>query len=86
MLAWQYLREGYRSERARQCGAGAPGGSVLGILRRFGAAHMLALAAGFMVAFEVLSLLKGAVWQYPAYSLARSNIQALARQHLRAGQ
>ncbi len=31
-----------------------------------------------MVLFEVLSLLKGAVSQYPAYSLGRSNIGALA--------
>jgi arabinosyltransferase B len=75
LLAWQYLREGYRGEPSGDRRGRAA--AVLGVLRRFGAAHMLALAAGLMVAFEVLSLLKGAVWQYPAYSLARSNIQAL---------
>ncbi len=33
-----------------------------------------------MVLFEVLSLLKGAVSQYPAYSLARSNFDSLTGQ------
>ncbi|AOW94865.1 arabinosyltransferase [Rhodococcus sp. WMMA185] len=37
----------------------------------------LTIAAAVMVAFEVLSLAKGAVSQYPAYSVARSNIDAL---------
>ncbi|WP_137874340.1 arabinosyltransferase domain-containing protein [Rhodococcus sp. Q] len=37
----------------------------------------LTVAAAVMVAFEVLSLAKGAVSQYPAYSVARSNIDAL---------
>ncbi|TCN41605.1 arabinosyltransferase C [Rhodococcus sp. SMB37] len=37
----------------------------------------LTVAAAAMVLFEVLSLAKGAVSQYPAYSVARSNIDAL---------
>jgi arabinosyltransferase C len=37
----------------------------------------LTVAAAMLVAFEVLSLAKGAVAQYPAYSVARSNIDAL---------
>ena len=37
----------------------------------------LTIAAGVMVVFAVLSLAKGAVAQYPAYSIARSNIDAL---------
>ena len=39
-------------------------------IRKF-AAVPLTVVAGLMVLFEVLSLLKGAVSQYPAYSLAR---------------
>ncbi|WP_422627806.1 arabinosyltransferase domain-containing protein [Rhodococcus sp. (in: high G+C Gram-positive bacteria)] len=38
----------------------------------------LTVAAAALVVFEVLSLAKGAVAQYPAYSVARSNIDALA--------
>ncbi len=37
----------------------------------------LTVAAAAMVLFEVLSLAKGAVSQYPGYSVARSNIDAL---------
>ncbi|WP_226434987.1 arabinosyltransferase domain-containing protein [Rhodococcus yananensis] len=37
----------------------------------------LTVAAAAMVLFEVLSLAKGAVAQYPAYSVARSNLDAL---------
>ena len=40
----------------------------------------LAIAAAAMVVFEVASLLKGAVAQYPSFSLARSNIAAVAGQ------
>nr|WP_235870640.1 arabinosyltransferase domain-containing protein [Rhodococcus xishaensis] len=41
----------------------------------------LAIAAAAMVLFQVLSLAKGAVTQYPAFSLARSNIDALRGQN-----
>ena len=44
--------------------------------RRF-APSALTIVAGGVVLFEVLSLLKGAVAQYPAYSIARSNIDSL---------
>ncbi|MFF0612422.1 arabinosyltransferase domain-containing protein [Nocardia tengchongensis] len=44
---------------------------------RFIAIPPLTVAAAFMVVFEVAMLAKGAVAQYPAYSLARSNIDAV---------
>ncbi|APA97431.1 arabinosyltransferase domain-containing protein [Nocardia seriolae] len=44
---------------------------------RFVAIPPLTVAAAFMVLFEVASLAKGAIAQYPAYSLARSNIDAV---------
>ncbi|SNT27646.1 arabinosyltransferase domain-containing protein [Rhodococcoides kyotonense] len=44
--------------------------------RRF-SPSALTVVAGGVVLFEVLSLLKGAVAQYPAYSIARSNIDSL---------
>ncbi len=44
--------------------------------RRF-SPSALTIVAGAVVMFEVLSLLKGAVAQYPAYSIARSNIDSL---------
>ena len=37
----------------------------------------LTVAVALVVAFEVLSLVKGAIWQYPAYSVARQNITAI---------
>ncbi|MEV0435942.1 arabinosyltransferase domain-containing protein [Nocardia sp. NPDC050413] len=37
----------------------------------------LTIAAALLVAFEVASMLKGAVTQYPAYSIAKSNIESL---------
>ena len=44
--------------------------------RRF-SPSALTVVAGGVVLFEVLSLLKGAVAQYPAYSIARSNVNSL---------
>ncbi|MGW4241428.1 arabinosyltransferase domain-containing protein [Nocardia sp. NPDC004722] len=44
---------------------------------RFVALPPLTVAAAFMVLFEVASLAKGAIAQYPAYSLARSNVDAV---------
>nr|WP_084515083.1 arabinosyltransferase domain-containing protein [Nocardia acidivorans] len=71
VVAWQSLREGYakpmvngKTKRGRR-------------VRKF-AAIPLTVVAALMVAFEVLSLVKGAATQYPAYSLARSNIDALS--------
>nr|WP_245550729.1 arabinosyltransferase domain-containing protein [Nocardia paucivorans] len=70
LVAWHSLREGYakppsssRTTRGRR-------------IRKF-AAIPLTLVAAAMVLFEVLSLAKGAYSQYPAYSLARSNTDAL---------
>ncbi len=37
----------------------------------------LTVAAAAMVLFEVLSLAKGAISQYPGYSVARSNVDTL---------
>lgn len=73
LVAWQYLREGYAPPQPR------PTTRKGRRIRKFAAAP-LTVVAGAMVLFEVLSLLKGAVSQYPAYSLARSNVGALAGQ------
>lgn len=71
VATWQYLRDDgvRRPERSLP----AP----LNLLRRL-AGIPLTLMVGGVVALMVLSLLKGAVSQYPAYSLARGNIDALA--------
>jgi len=71
LVAWQYLREGYAAPPEK------PTTRKGRRIRTFAAAPLTVVAA-VMVLFEVLSLLKGAVAQYPAYSLARSNIGALA--------
>ncbi|MEU4597836.1 arabinosyltransferase domain-containing protein [Nocardia sp. NPDC023988] len=70
LVGWYALREDYvkpqpsaKTKRGRR-------------IRKF-AAIPLTVVVGLMVAFEVLSLVKGATQQYPAYSLARSNIDAL---------
>nr|WP_233532601.1 arabinosyltransferase domain-containing protein [Antrihabitans sp. YC2-6] len=70
VVGWHYLREGYAQPQAD------PNTKRGRRIRKF-AAIPLTVIAGFMVLFEVLSLVKGAVSQYPAYSLARSNIEAL---------
>jgi arabinosyltransferase C len=49
--------------------------------RRVWALPPLTIAAAVMVAFEVLSLAKGAVSQYPAYSVGRANFDALRGQN-----
>ncbi len=67
IAAYQYYREPYRKEKDR---------------RRFGvdtwAIQPLTIAAAVLVLFEVASLAKGAVTQYPSYSIAKSNFRALA--------
>ncbi|MGW4530234.1 arabinosyltransferase domain-containing protein [Nocardia sp. NPDC004340] len=70
VVAWQSLREGYA--KPMENGKTRRGKRI----RRF-AAIPLTVVAALMVIFEVVSLLKGAVQQYPAYSLARSNIDAV---------
>ncbi|AOW95152.1 arabinosyltransferase [Rhodococcus sp. WMMA185] len=44
---------------------------------RIFAASPLTIAAGAVVLFEVLSLVKGAIAQYPAYSIAKSDIESV---------
>ncbi len=70
LVAWQYLREGYappmpkaNTQRGRR-------------IRAFAAAPLTVIAA-LMVLFEVLSLAKGYVSQYPAFSVGRANVDAL---------
>ncbi len=70
LVGWQLLREGYAKPPASAK-------SVRGRrIRRF-AAIPLTVVAALMVLFEVLSLVKGAYSQYPGYSLARSNADAV---------
>ncbi|MEE2035030.1 arabinosyltransferase domain-containing protein [Rhodococcus sp. CC-R104] len=64
IAAWQHIRPGDGPDRRP--------------LTRWWTIPPLTVAAAVMVAFEVLSLAKGAVSQYPGYSVARSNIDALA--------
>ncbi|MEU4316028.1 arabinosyltransferase domain-containing protein [Nocardia sp. NPDC024068] len=61
---WLHYRAPYRS--------GPPSRSA-----RFASAP-LTIAAGLLVLFEIASLTKAAVGQYPAYSIAKSNIRAVA--------
>ncbi|MBJ7321557.1 arabinosyltransferase domain-containing protein [Rhodococcoides fascians] len=70
VAAFQYLREGYAPPQPKPT-------SARGRRIRTFAAAPLTVIAGIMVLFEVLSLVKGAVSQYPAYSLARSNVQSV---------
>ncbi|MGV9674513.1 arabinosyltransferase domain-containing protein [Nocardia sp. NPDC003482] len=70
LVAWQALREDYTKPPA------SPKTARGRRIRRFAAIPLTVIAA-LMVAFEVLSLVKGAATQYPAYSLARSNFDAL---------
>jgi len=64
LTAWQYYREPYRNVAPR---------------KRFDrlAIEPLTIAAAAMVLFEVASLGKAAITQYPAYSIAQSNLRAL---------
>src|SRR5699024_1358453 len=61
--AWFHLREPFATPRSER------NGKVEAI-----ASAPLTVVAAAVVLFEVLSLLKGAVAQYPAYSIARSNV------------
>ncbi|MBY6437316.1 arabinosyltransferase [Rhodococcus kroppenstedtii] len=71
LAGWHYLREGFAAPQPKP-------GTVRGRRIRKFAAAPLTVVAGLMVLFALASLLKGAVSQYPAYSLGRSNVQALA--------
>ncbi|WP_051090733.1 arabinosyltransferase domain-containing protein [Smaragdicoccus niigatensis] len=67
-LLWQTMRADFTEPSKR-----LPGMKIAS--RLIGAPLTVAVAA--VVAFEVLSMVKGAVWQYPAYSLARQNIESI---------
>ncbi|WP_067696772.1 arabinosyltransferase domain-containing protein [Nocardia jejuensis] len=60
---WQHYREPYRKPETRK-------------FDKF-ATMPLTIAAAVLVLFEVLSLAKAAVTQYPAYSIAASNLRSL---------
>ncbi|MFC4602072.1 arabinosyltransferase domain-containing protein [Rhodococcus kronopolitis] len=64
VAAWCFVREPHEDRSA------APG--------RVWSIPPLAVAAGLMVALFVLSMTKGAIAQYPSFSLAKSNFGALA--------
>ncbi|MEV6557116.1 arabinosyltransferase domain-containing protein [Nocardia sp. NPDC051756] len=66
VAVWLHYREPYRRPRPTP--------------RRFDrfASAPLTIAAALLVLFEVASLAKAAVAQYPAYSVAKSNFQSLA--------
>lgn len=55
-----------------------PAPAPTGQRRRWMQASPVALAAALMVTFEVLSMTKAVVAQYPAYSVGRSNLDTLA--------
>ncbi|MHD0282365.1 arabinosyltransferase domain-containing protein [Rhodococcus aetherivorans] len=66
VAAWFHLREPFATPKPDRNGR----------VRAIASAPLTVVAAG-VVLFEVLSLVKGAVAQYPAYSIARSNAAAL---------
>ncbi len=66
VAAWFHLREPFATPKPDRNGR----------VKAIASAPLTVVAAG-VVLFEVLSLVKGAVAQYPAYSIARSNTAAL---------
>ncbi|MFI6869033.1 arabinosyltransferase domain-containing protein [Nocardia sp. NPDC050406] len=70
VAAWQYFREPYRTRR---------NASDTGFFDHF-ALRPLTVAAAALVAFQVVSLAAAAYAQYPAYSVALSNLRTLAGQ------
>ncbi|SEC68431.1 arabinosyltransferase domain-containing protein [Rhodococcus koreensis] len=66
LAAWYHVREPYETGKK-------PNGKRARML----APSPLTVAAGAVVLFEVLSLLKGAVAQYPGYSIAKANIESV---------
>ncbi|MGW3481650.1 arabinosyltransferase domain-containing protein [Rhodococcus indonesiensis] len=66
VAAWFHLREPFATPKPDRNGR----------VKAIASAPLTVVAAG-VVLFEVLSLVKGAVAQYPAYSIARSNAAAL---------
>ncbi|PTR22471.1 arabinosyltransferase C [Rhodococcus sp. OK519] len=77
LAAWYHIREPYERDKNSENSTAALGnGSRLARIRRWSPAP-LTLAAAVVVLFEVLSLLKGAVAQYPSYSIAKANLQSV---------
>ena len=74
--AWFHFSNGARSNGARSNGAGSGPAGRPGWLSRL-AGSPLAVVAWMLVVFEVASLTLGMVNQYPAWSVGRSNLQAL---------
>ncbi|MEV0947148.1 arabinosyltransferase domain-containing protein [Rhodococcus sp. NPDC049939] len=68
LAAWFHVQEPFETEQKKQ-----PDERYARIL----AASPLTIAAAAVVLFQVLSLLKGAVEQYPAYSIAKSDIESV---------
>ncbi|NLE81954.1 MAG: arabinosyltransferase, partial [Rhodococcus sp.] len=66
LAAWFHLREPYEKDKP-------PNGKRARLL----APSPLTLAAAGIVVFEVLSFAKGAVDQYPAYSIAKANLESI---------
>ncbi|QHE66985.1 putative arabinosyltransferase A [Rhodococcus sp. WAY2] len=66
LAAWYHVREPYRKDTE-------PDGKRARVL----APSPLTIAAGAVVLFEVLSLLKGVVAQYPGYSIGKANIESM---------
>ncbi len=70
VAAWYFFREPYTAGKE-------PSAKHARLL----AISPLTVAAGAMVLFEVLSMAKGAVTQYPAYSVGRANVDAVLGRH-----
>lgn len=66
VAVWLHYREPYRAKTDAQ-----------GRFERYASAP-LTIAAALLVLFEVASLAKAAVTQYPAYSIAKSNLESLS--------
>ncbi|WP_245563834.1 arabinosyltransferase domain-containing protein [Nocardia testacea] len=71
---WLHYRMPYL--RGSNRGRGGPGPATPKVARYYTAP--LTVAAALLVLFEIASLTKAAVGQYPAYSVAKSNIRAMA--------
>ncbi|WP_425332389.1 arabinosyltransferase domain-containing protein [Rhodococcus globerulus] len=68
LAAWFHVREPLEKSTPKKNN---------GRTARLLAASPLTIAAGAVVLFEVLSLVKGAVAQYPAYSIGKSNVESV---------
>ncbi|CAM3243314.1 arabinosyltransferase domain-containing protein [Prescottella defluvii] len=76
LAAWYHVRGTSGKDGMDGKDAAAGNGGRRARIRRWSPAP-LTLAAAAVVLFEVLSLLKGAVAQYPSYSIAHSNLKSV---------